>query len=331
MTLRHWIDIVEAKFRKPAVMFHGTTTEFLPTILKQGIVPRPPRKTWQDDPDTIQTSYSRASLSGSYWTANLMTATSSATNTRKKFGGNSLLVIAQIAQQSAYADEDNLNYSMRYALEQANRDLHPGIRSDFLLPLANALWEQPQGSTAARVRQLFAKYLHEQLAGDPEKHPVDREFTDQLLAALLTREVVWEQRNRGTSVGDWVKNIPQPLPDLAEIDQELQQLRERLTRTYRKTVLDRDSYNQTLRLTQPVTFTGANKILVMLQEQPWEWQEIPGKSDKKLLVKPFILRWGKPQDIPQEFFIQYEQRVGKFPGLVDPGGNILMPSERHTA
>ena len=101
-----------------------------------------------------------------------------------------------------------------------------------------------------------------------------------------------------------------------------------MTRTYRKTALDKDSYNQTLRLTQPVTFTGANKILAMLQEQPWEWLEVPGKSDKKLQVKPFILRWGQPDAIPQEFFIQYEQRVGKFPGLVDAQGNILMPSER---
>jgi len=46
------------------------------------------------------------------------------------------------------------------------------------------------------------------------------------------------------------------------------------------------------------------------------------------MVKPFILRWGQPQDIPQEFFIQYEQRVGKFPGLVDSQGKWLLPSER---
>lgn len=328
MTIRHWIDIVEAKFRKPAVMFHGTTTEFLPNILRQGIVPQPVKKTWQDDPDVIQTSYSRASLQGSYWTANLMTATSSATNARKKFGGASLLVIAQIAQQSAYADEDNLNYGMRYALEQTNRVMHPGIRSDFLLALANDLWDDSRGSQAQQAKQLFANLLHDQLAKDGQKHRVDREFTDQLLTTLLLREVAWEKRNRGGSVKDWVNNIPEPLPDIAQIDHELQQLRERLTRTYRKTALDQDSYNQTLRLTQPVTFTGANKILAMLQEQPWEWLEVPGKSDKKLLVKPFILRWGQPDAIPQEFFIQYEQRVGKFPGLVDAQGNILMPSER---
>ena len=328
MTIRHWIDIVEAKFRKPAVMFHGTTTEFLPNILRQGIVPQPVKKTWQDDPDVIQTSYSRASLQGSYWTANLMTATSSATNARKKFGGASLLVIAQIAQQSAYADEDNLNYGMRYALEQTNRVMHPGIRSDFLLALANDLLDNSRGSQAQQAKQLFANLLHDQLAKDGQKHRVDREFTDQLLTTLLLREVAWETRNRGGSVKDWVNNIPEPLPDIAQIDHELQQLRERLTRTYRKTALDKDSYNQTLRLTQPVTFTGANKILAMLQEQPWEWLEVPGKSDKKLLVKPFILRWGQPDAIPQEFFIQYEQRVGKFPGLVDAQGNILMPSER---
>ena len=328
MTIRHWIDIVEAKFRKPAVMFHGTTTEFLPNILRQGIVPQPVKKTWQDDPDVIQTSYSRASLQGSYWTANLMTATSSATNARKKFGGASLLVIAQIAQQSAYADEDNLNYGMRYALEQTNRVMHPGIRSDFLLALANDLWDDSRGSQAQKAKQLFANLLHDQLAKDGQKHRVDREFTDQLLTTLLLREVAWEKRNRGGSVKDWVNNIPEPLPDIAQIDHELQQLRERLTRTYRKTALDKDSYNQTLRLTQPVTFTGANKILAMLQEQPWEWLEVPGNSDKKLQVKPFILRWGQPDAIPQEFFIQYEQRVGKFPGLVDAQGNILMPSER---
>lgn len=328
MTIRHWINIVEAKFRQPAVMFHGTTTEFLPTIRKQGIVPHPKKKTWQSDPDLIQGSYSRASLEGSYWTSNLMTAISSASTTRKKFGGKSLIIIAQIAEQSGYADEDSVNFSMRFALEQTNKSIHPGIRSDFLLPLANTLWQEPQGTEAQQAKKQFAQSLHQALAQDPTLHPVDQKFTDQLLNALLLREIAWEARDSPSRLSSWITNIPHPLPSVEEADERLQQLRERLTRTYRKTATDKSQFNQTLRLTQPVGFKGANKILAMLEEQPWEWLPVPGSDDKKLHVLPFVLRYGSVDSIPNEFFSQYETRIGRWPGLVDKDGHELMPSER---
>jgi len=81
------IFLSEAKFRKPIVMFHGTSDKFLQSILKNGILPEPPQKTWDEDKNISSISASRESLKGSYWTSNLLTATSSAWNTVKKFGG----------------------------------------------------------------------------------------------------------------------------------------------------------------------------------------------------------------------------------------------------
>ena len=56
----HQID--EAKFIKPVVMYHGTSSAHLRSILKQGIIPDPEEMVWATDPDLIPHSVSRASL-----------------------------------------------------------------------------------------------------------------------------------------------------------------------------------------------------------------------------------------------------------------------------
>lgn len=82
MRLDELNSISEAKFAKPRIVYHGTRGDLGRSILKQGMDPNPKSRVWADDPDANQTRASRASLSGSYWTSNLMTAMSSASTLR---------------------------------------------------------------------------------------------------------------------------------------------------------------------------------------------------------------------------------------------------------
>lgn len=312
------VDLVEAKFRKPHIMYHGTSTKFLRSILKNGIQPHPTQKTWADDEQQVQQSFSRASLEGSYWSGNLMTATSSASKTRRKFGGNDLLVIAQISEQSAYADEDLLDFALLQALNNTVASIHPGIRRDFHMVLGHDLYDEPKNKD--RVQKVFRDNLHELLGGS-EKHEPNKEFFNELLDTLVKRSMAYERKS-GMSLDRWIINVPD-LPSISDIEQHVNRLREQLTRSYRATALDRSQFSHNLRIALPVGFSGSNKILQILELHQWRWEG----DNKKPIVDPFILRYGDG-NLPSNFYNQYETRVGKFPGLISPDGEVLVPSRR---
>ena len=320
MKIRELIDLVEGKFRKPHIMFHGTSTKFLRSILKNGIQPRPKEKTWADDEQQVQQSFSRASLEGSYWSSNLMTATSSASNTRRKVGGDDLLVIAQIAEQSAYADEDLIGYALSQSLNNTVHDMHPGIRQDFYMVLGHDLYDEPKNKE--RVQTVFRDHLH-QLLGGIEKHEPNKEFFNELLDTLVKRSIAYEFKS-GMSRDLWIKNVPD-LPSISDIERHVNDLREQLTRSYRATALDRSQFSHNLRIALPVGFSGSNKILQILEIPKWRWEG--DGNDKKLVFDPFVLRYGDG-NLPSNFYNQYETRIGKFPGLISPNGEVLIPSRR---
>ncbi len=315
--------MLEAQFRQPRLMYHGTSSTFLRTILKQGVIPDPTKKRWDDDDQESQHSFSRTSLPGSYWASNMMTASSAASNTTRKFGGQSIIVIAEIAEQSAYADEDNINAPLQWAVSDTVQALHPGIRSDFWPALGTELFD---GDAAKRnqAQSVFIDKLHQHLKGHP-KHVPDRTFFDKLLDALVMRSMAFEKK-QGMRLEHWMTKVPD-LPTIREIEQQLLALRDQLTRSYRVTAFySEDKFNHTLRMPTVVGFRGGNRIRWIITEQPWHWDK-QDSGDSTLMIDPMILSYGQPP-LPEDFLNQYTQRVGKFPGLIDSHGQLLVPSER---
>lgn len=302
------------EFRQPRLMYHGTSSVFLRTILKQGIVPDPRQKRWATDDQENAHSFNRSSLPGSYWTSNLMTARSSASNTIQKFGGEEIIVIAQIAEQSAYADEDNINGPLLWAMGDTVHAFNPGIVRDLWLILADDLFG-PDPAKRNAVQEVFIDKLHQNLKGD-EKHAPNRQLANELLDTLVLRNMAFEKkRGLGDGMRHWVTHMP-PIPSIPDIEQKLLHLRDRLTRSYRSTArYNQGDFNHTLRTTHPVTYRGANRILWLL-ERPW-----------RSFDQPLTLLYGSP-DLPADFLNQYRERIGSFPGLVDRDGHLLRPPAR---
>lgn len=325
--MRYWITLVE-KFRQPRIMYHGTSDKFLNGISKDGLIANPPNKRWDSDDQQSAHSFNRSSLPGSYWTSNLMTARSSATNTTKKFGGHDMVVIAQIAEQSAYADEDSIDSDIKWSVNDTVTATHPGITASFWMAIADDLYgKDPTKRT--KLQQIFASKMHQHLKGDP-RHKPDQALMDELLDVLVLRNMAFEQRD-GMRLSSWIEpeNIP-AIPSIAEIEQKLLGLRERLTKSYRSTAIKQDNdYNHTLRYPDTVGFTGATRILsiVLNSKYSWEPSEIPGEKEK-MIVSPYVLVYGT--GLPDDFITQHRERIGDFPGLVDRSGKMLMPAQgRH--
>ena len=315
-------ELLEAQFRQPHVMFHGTSTVFLRTILSQGIVPNPKQRRWDTDHHNNVSTFSRISLPGSYWTSNLLTATGAAHNTKTKFGGEELLVIAQIAEQSAYADEDSIGSPIQWAVGDTMRKFCPGIVTDALHFLASLLLAPRDPAQADQIRAYFAEKLHEHLEGS-EQQPINRAVTDELLETLVLRHLAYMAKSGERMryiLGDAAESID--IPSVDEMEHRLLDLRERLTRSYRRTAKhEHGSFSHTLRLNLPVSYRGANRILAVLELPPYRY--VDGKSE----VDPLILHYGQ-LPLPAPFLEQYRNRKGDFPGLVSPAGDVLMPSER---
>ena len=328
----------EAKFRKPVVMYHGTSNAHIRSILKRGIIPEPVEKVWATDPDLSPHSFSRASLRGSYWSANLGTASSSSTTAtyQKHFGGSPLIVVAQISEGSAYADEDDLNFQINWAMGNMYHDLFGGNLISEAVPKASALYYWGEGKQNEMI-QSFGEALHESASIDPKKQPIDWSFMEELLKAIMLRQLAYEvfeqERSKSYYKDAYVREMQRlqgegkapPIPSIEEAENILLRLREILTRMYRKTVYPEKSQSvlrNTLRTAQPVTYRGANKILAILGDPPRQ------KSDKgsEWWEKPKILYYGSP---PEDYFKQYREFMGSFPGAVNTKGQmVIQPDEK---
>lgn len=332
----------EAKFRKPIEMYHGTTSKFLRSILKQGVVPYPKEKKWSEDPFLSSYDLSRVSLEGSYWTSNLMTAISSATNATGKFGGSSIVVIGMISEGAAFADEDDTTRIILNAVPQTYQKIFGrGVVADAAAKLlAGIYWGSKDQDAHIRwqarsmgkelpadvrlqdlIADTYTNLVHEQLSINPSKQPVDRGLIRQILEDLLERAIAFEKHSSSwgnAHVTDYEakaeKGLAPPLRNIQDLEDELLGLREKLTRVYRKTAyFNPEAYNHTLRTTHPVTFRGANRVIAIVGE---------GAHYRD----PLILYYGK---LTQEYLRQYHERIGTFPGAVNPQGEMVMqPEER---
>lgn len=308
-------ELLEAKFRKPNIMFHGTSTAFLQSILKNGMVPTPKSKSWDVDPDVSLNSQSRVSLEGSYWTTNLLTATSSAWRTSNKFKGEELIIIAQVQEQQAYADEDSVTYKINSAFSTSMGSSMYSERPDLL---AQTYYDNPTHIQDAKKK--FSDTLHKGLTNNLKK-PIPEQIFDNLFDSYVLRIISHGEKESGGK--EWysplyrVKNKPETIPSVNQAETSLLAQKDKITKYYNESAIETpNSWNHTLRITEPVTYSGSNKILFIIER------------DKKLQNLPLKLHYGTPP-LPKKFMEQWYSRIGDFPGLMTPDGKMLTnPSKR---
>jgi hypothetical protein len=336
MRLIELFNVLERKkFRQPLVMYHGTSDVHLRGILKQGVVPSAEEKVWATDKEVQAFDFSRASLEGSYWTSNMMTARSSSTTARNTFGGEPLLVIARIAESSAYADEDSMTSTIQRALPEmfnSLREQGQGLIPEAAIKSAALIyfggWNE-EGFSPEAMLNAYAKILHEYLAADAAREPVDMDLMKRMMEAHMMRQLAYANEHEGDGYykDQYAKEMNRladegkvpPIPSLTDVEATIKGLQNELTRKYRKTALaSHGDFAHTLRITEPVTFRGANKIICILGDLA-NWKEMGYEQQYKA---PLVLYYGTP---PPDFFEQYKQRVGEWHGAVNPQGQMVIP------
>ena len=335
--------LLTEKRAQPVIVYHGTSSTFLRSILKNGLQSEPQEKVWQDDPQASSMSTTRQSYGGVYFTGNLMTATSSSTNATRKFKGNPLFIIASIVPESALPDEDEFRYILDGIL---GRHFGPSdINARFY-----AAWLSVNPSSP-KVNDLIKQAFEEFTRNDKAKgvHPSYEVFKN-VITTMLTRIAAYDyQANKNYAVSQVVRGFEAAMREKLE-DHEDWYDREKSDALHSK--ISKESYEQgqewlkglnpaelekqtmkaidtlvrrhkshtknirtqrnyvNIRSMKNIGFSGRNRIIGIVEELGY-------KEDRTIR---FMVRYGT---VPDDFLTQVSERRGPFV-IEDRDGNVII-------
>jgi hypothetical protein len=296
--------IIEAKFRPPILMYHGTTTTFLPSILKSGMIANAKKRVWQDDPDTNIHTPSRASLSGSYWTSNFPLANSSAQNAIRKFSGDTLIILAKIQPQQAKADEDRIDPT--HAIVKTIREVI-GMNPTAIYNMLEVYFNYLNPDQMQLLINTLAHNIHKQLSQNPQK-PINTQLAYTIIHNYMKRLLAYTIGQDPYKREEFLKNSEKynrinqnNWPTITQAEQDYLKAREKITLYYRESTLKQNAPVHTLRITEPVRYHGASKIINIIS--------IPRNENK------IIIHWG-PQNLPNKFLDDYSQIYNNYPDII---------------
>lgn len=350
-------NLVERRRAPQTTVFHGTSSEFLPKIMSQGLIPieDPEKKPWGYDPSATFTSVSRASIGGTYLTDNLMTASSAAGRAVRKFGGQEVIVAAQVSLGSAYADEDDLTYWLRAAI--------PG-REDSELNIAELYIQEalfPESTDSRRLKMEFKEAFLNSMKGrvgelwDPELEGRLRQLLEDYYRVVLARFAAYvDDRTfkravsydaRASEQYDWETAL-ELRPGREQAETDWRAMLDQLTRTLGLLGVPK-SYALTMRMMEPVGFTGRNRIVAIYREErgitsefSTDFVRLYGETDPPGMIEQMQTKFGPSSRVysPEqaEQIKQDKERFGpampeaeslpSFAGLVESDWTELGPA-----
>lgn len=302
--LKEYISLLVEGQQK--IMFHGTSDKFLQSIMKQGIVAEPRKKTWDRDKDK-DINWNRpslASVGGSYWTSNFMTALGAARNAKERFGGGRIIVIAQLSLNTSFADEDSIVGTLQGSMQNAFRDFGINVSSTLYF---RGYWDALEDSEKNELINDASQRIHKYFIQSNPHIPFDSNLLKKHFFAWLNRVTALTAQNT-TDKWEYIRGfergfrgerseLPTELPSFmstSQAEREYSEILDKMTRKYKESARDPDYFNQTLRMTTDIGFSGKNKIICII----------------KIRHNNILLIYGK---IPPEFVSAYEKGWGEFP------------------
>lgn len=328
MKFREWL-FNEAN-RQKIVMFHGTIDSLLPTILSQGLIPDPKKRSWDVDPNASFQQPSRASIGGIYVTSNLMTALSSATRQNVGTNKNSLVVILSLEPKTLIMDEDDISFGARqmpsgqglvglhtheYSLANVYSDYVRLQHDDFSEHGEYADYYKQQAEKNVKMHeeayvQHMLEYVKHIMQGHTgEIHP---QLETRLIPLFhwgfyvtMARSAAYLKPDSFYSNFSILKKYPLPSPVQAEAD--FKKYQDQLTRSLKRFSQrePKSEYqNLTARVMEPIGYNGANRIIGIARVY---------YKPSTMIEKIFP----KDGDLPQEFLSQFASKVSNRLQFVD--------------
>jgi len=275
-------NLFERKKSPTEIMYHGTSSNFLDSVLSQGLIPNPPKRYWDDGgdkPDHLPANVMPdTTVGGVYFSSSISAANNAAEDSAEKFGGTPMIVIAQIQRKSAYADEDDMSFGLLSLIDELKRDvkiLRGGSevsQNNYLFGYITAL-----GQDASYIYDTYAKLINDKYGN--EKTPPDLDGASLALNAILysmfSKSGNYEKRLFDDGFSDGYHRLNKEDPTRRQLRKARPEIdtrsayqlwikaQDRLTRRYKNIATNYADHggSSTLRLMEPVDYSGSNKII----------------------------------------------------------------------
>lgn len=141
--------LLERRFQPTTLMYHGTSSVFLRSILKNGLDPNPKQKSWD-------VGGAMPSLGGVYMAPNNARSTRNAAKEAvDKYGGKPIVVTIQVVTSSGTPDEDNIFDTVATTAYQAYKEPNSPYTKDYVSNIINELQRKIKinQQTATKIKQ----------------------------------------------------------------------------------------------------------------------------------------------------------------------------------
>ena len=278
------------------IWYHGTSSVFLDSILKNGLKSQTKQKSWDKDEDASYEIVDRTSYGGVYLTTILGVASNSAHNTVEKFGGNKIIVIAEIQTKTLVSDEDDfLSFSK---LRNMN------VAGYFYLGKTKGFDDEQEQKEYDDHRDEWVKEkLNSILMDHPEINEILLEKVKKLLTdvgwfAVLQRTASYiPEYSFGTNTQDY--------PTKEKAEKEYREFIDRLTKLIRL-YPRREFGRETARSLYDLSFSGSNRIVAIVQ--------MVSNGKEQNYRTDLILRYGS---LPQKFKTDFKQKYNPEMRMID--------------
>lgn len=301
-----FINYLTEKRKTPRkIMYHGTSSEHLSSIMNRGLQYKGKgvEKVW-DIGQTDKINPSRASLSGIYITNNIMIANRSARDASDKFGKNPLYVIVIFQPLSGLPDEDVLTNTIRNTIRATINDFWGDGHSNTFEQLS---YLDIKLDKEAQYVETFKNKLIKQIKLFHNIEIDSRALKDDIIRDMLVSELErlisydLEQDKMGSRSGfirgydifgkDNVENIMDNIPSSKEAEKRVLQLTDKFTQMFKQIRTDMKQYMYNLRTKELIKFKGRNRIIAIVEET----------ERNKLKI-----HYGR---VPDEFINDYKNRI----------------------
>lgn len=201
-------EIVERRQQRTEIMYHGTSSNLVRSILKNGLLANPPKKTY--DVDTFGAS--TASMGGVYVTPDRSYAERISAEAVETHGGKPAMVTIQYVRGSADVDEDDVVAALSQAASTVMRRLSTkapnatpdwlprdfGVKEDAMARYQDLSYPQEGWATDEMIRnkKTYAEEIAKEAIKELSKKTKPRQAAYNILVEMafsLLRETAQEQ------------------------------------------------------------------------------------------------------------------------------------------
>lgn len=275
---------------RPEIYYHGTSCNNLQGILKNGLLANPENKIWDTDGTNKRSSISRrslASLEGSYWTKNILTATSHVQDDGFKIINGKkyyceLIVIAQISPKESLPDEDNVVFTIDRVMTEAISDIFgTNLPKDKMIKFLPFILENKQ--IIDEITNFIIEHSHEFFQDKLTSQPPNKSLIKELIISWMDRIFAHSLKSKDgqklflTYLEKIFDNMSQQeaqnllnqqikkYENVSQFESNYSSILDKFTRYYKASRLDKTDNLNNIRYPKNLEYNNRSKILAIIE------------------------------------------------------------------